>query len=73
MALLLAATGAGLGSLLFGLFDHEAAVAEHLGVPGDRRLLGTVALGWPDGDDRTSRSGGRARPEAPEFIHRGGW
>ncbi len=73
MAILLAASAAGLGSLFFGVFDHEVAVAEVLGIPPDRRLLGTVALGYPDGADRRSSSGRRRRPDPGEFIHHDGW
>lgn len=73
MAMLLAATAAGLGSLLFGVFGNEAAVATTFGIPSDRRLLGAVALGWPDGDDRPSASAGRRRPAPVTFVRRGGW
>lgn len=73
MAMLLAATDAGLGSLLFGAFGREAAVRDDLGIPADRRLLGVVAMGWPDGDDRPSASAGRPRPDPSSFIHRSGW
>lgn len=73
MAMLVAATAHGLGSLLFGLFDREAVVAEALGVPEGRRLVGAVALGWPDGEDRPSRSAARARPAPERFVHRSRW
>lgn len=72
-ALLLAATGAGLGSLLFGLFGHEDAVRSEFAIPDDRRIVGAVALGHPDGDDRPSLSAGRTRPNPSEFIRRTGW
>lgn len=72
MGILLAATAAGLGSLLFGQFGHEAALAERFGIPGDRRALGTIALGWPDAD-RPSQSAGRRRPPLDEIVHLGGW
>jgi nitroreductase len=70
--LLLAAVDAGLGALFYGLFDHERAVLDALGVPGEWRALGVVALGWPT-PDQPGRSAGRARPALPEVIHRGGW
>ncbi|HPB45838.1 MAG TPA: nitroreductase family protein [Microthrixaceae bacterium] len=73
MAMLLAATAEGLGSLLFGQFRHEAAVAQKFGVPAHYRLLGTVALGWPDGGDRSSRSARRGRRELSSVTHRGVW
>lgn len=72
-AMLFAATAHGLGSLLFGLFGHEAAVRDHLGIPDDRRVVGAIALGYADGDDRRSQSGKRARPEPANFTRHGGW
>lgn len=63
MAMLLAATSAGLGSLLFGVFGNESDVATTFGIPGDRRILGAVALGWPDGDDRPSASAWQTPPD----------
>ena len=59
MGLLLAATEAGLGACLFGVFEHEAAVREAFGIPAERRLLATVALGHP-APDRPSASSKRA-------------
>lgn len=74
MAVLLAATAEGLGSLLFGIFDHEAALAGHLGVPDGHRLVGTVALGWPDPSDaRPSASATRRRPALDRVVRRGRW
>lgn len=70
--LLLAAVDAGLGALFFGLFDHERAALDALGVPPGHRALGAVALGWPD-DDEPGRSAGRPRPPLTSVIHRGGW
>ena len=62
MALLYAATGAGLGACFFGVFDHEAPLKARLGIPDAVRLAGTVALGHPDpAADRPSRSSGRPR------------
>jgi nitroreductase len=72
MALLAAATDAGLGALLFGLFERERAVLDALGVPADRRALGAVALGWP-APDEPGRSAGRVRPDLARVVHRGGW
>jgi nitroreductase len=74
MALLLAAEAAGLGALLFGHFDHDAAVRQQLGIPDGRRALGTIALGWPAPEGRApSRSARRGRPDPTQFIHRDGW
>ena len=68
--LLLACTAEGLGACFFGLFEHERAVLDALGVPGDRRGVGTIALGWaaPDEAGRSS-----ARPRRTDAVHRGGW
>ena len=57
---LLASVSAGLGACFFGLFRHEAAVLEALGVPAGRRGVGTLALGHP-APGPESRSAGRPR------------
>lgn len=72
--LLLGAVDAGLGACLFGLFDHEAAVAERFGVPSDRRLVATVSLGYPAaGDEGAGRSATRPRRALGDVVHRGVW
>jgi nitroreductase len=74
MAVLLAATDAGLGSLLFGQFRHTTAVAAAFGIPADRRAVGTIALGWPDAGSGTSgRSASRRRPSLDDIVHLNGW
>lgn len=73
MAMLLAAAAEGLGSLLFGQFGHEAALAATFGIPDGRRAIGTVALGWPAPSDRPSRSATRGRPGLAAFLHDGQW
>jgi nitroreductase len=77
MAMLLAATAEGLGSLLFGQFGHEPAVAAAFGIPAGRRAVGTVALGWPatepGGATRPSASARRGRPSTDDIVHRGRW
>lgn len=70
--LLLGAVDVGLGACLFGLFEHETAVAEVFGVPDDWRLVATVALGHPAPDD-PGRSAGRPRRALDEVIHRNRW
>jgi nitroreductase len=72
MSLLLAAEAAGLGALLFGLFEHEGAVRERFAVPADRRAVGAVALGHR-APDRPSASTGRPRPPLDSVIHRAMW
>ncbi len=73
MTLLHAAVDAGVGALFFGLFEHEPAVADALGLPTGVRPIGTVALGWPAPGDRPSQSAARGRPPVDDIIHRGRW
>ncbi len=69
--LLVSAAAAGLGSCFFGVFEHEAAVIEGLKIPEDRRIVGTVALGYPD-EDRPSSSASRPRRPLDEVVYYGG-
>jgi nitroreductase len=71
--LLLGAVDAGLGACLFGLFDHEPAVAASLGVPDGWRLVAAIALGRPAGDEPSGRSADRPRPPLDEVVHRNRW
>lgn len=73
MLIMLAAADEGLGCLFFGIFDHERAVRLALGIPDGRRLLGTIALGYPSTDERPGRSVNRRRRTVDEVVHRGGW
>lgn len=73
MTLLHAATNVGLGALFFGLFDHEAAVCDALGIPASVRPIGAVSLGWPADTDRVSKSAKRGRPSHDDVVHRGQW
>jgi nitroreductase len=76
MLLLLAATNEGLGALFFGIFRHERALLRELGVPEDRRAIGTIALGWPDVEAAATAprgSGARRRRPVDEIVHRGHW
>ena len=71
---LLAAVDEGLGALFFGLFEHEAALQAALGIPADRRPVGTIALGYAAADaDRPSRSSQRPRRPLDDVVHRGHW
>ena len=72
MTVLLAVEAAGLGALLFGLFDHETAVAAEFGVPDGRRAIGAIAIGHP-APDRPSMSATRQRGGFDEAVHRGEW
>jgi nitroreductase len=73
MAVLLAATDAGLGALFFGIFHGEDALLAELGVPPGRRLIGAVTLGWPAPSDERSPSLDRGRRDRAETVHYGRW
>lgn len=72
--LLLAAEAERLGALLFGMFDHEPAIAEQLGVPDGWRGVATVALGHPAPDGRRPSASARGgRPPLGDQWHRNAW
>jgi len=73
MIALLASVDAGLGALFFGQFEHEPAIKKALGIPEDRRPVGTIALGYPNDEQRPSLSSQRPRRSLDEIVHRGGW
>lgn len=70
--LLLGAVDRGLGACLFGLFDHEPAVAQTFGIPDGRRIVAAVALGHP-APDEPGRSARRPRRPLDDVVHRGRW
>jgi nitroreductase len=70
--LLLGVVDVGLGACMFGLFGHERAVASAFGVPQDRRLVATIAIGHP-AEDRPGRSAGRPRRPLDEVVHHDRW
>lgn len=70
--LLLGAVEVGLGACLFGLFDHEPAVAERFAIPRDRRIVAAIAVGHP-APDEPGRSVGRPRRALDDVVHRGRW
>ena len=72
MTMLLAAEDAGLGALLFGVFEHEDAVRSTFGVPDGFRAVGAIAMGHP-APDRPSQSSQRPRAPFDEIVHRGDW
>jgi nitroreductase len=73
MVALLAAVDEGLGAVFFGQFDHEPAIKEALGIPADRRPVGTIAIGHATAEQRASQSAMRPRRPLEEIVHRGGW
>jgi len=69
MALLLAATEHGLGTLLFGMFSHEGAVRVAFSVPEHFVAVGVVAIGYPDeATPRRGRSADRPRRRADDIL-----
>jgi nitroreductase len=73
MAVLLAATSAGLGAVFFGIFHGERALLDHLGVPPAMRAIGAIAIGWPAPSDHRSPSLARGRRARGERVHYGCW
>lgn len=74
MTLLLGANDAGLGALLFGVFNGEAELRVSLGIPEHLQLLGAIALGWPSTTpEPAGLSAPRPRRSPAEIIHRGRW
>lgn len=71
--LLLLATDQGWGASLFGVFDHEPALMDTFNVPTNRRIVCTVALGWPADNDEPGRSARRTRAPIGDIVHRGSW
>ena len=73
LLMLLTAVDAGLGALFFGIYRNVAALLDELGVPGDYKPIGALAIGYAAENDRPSPSLARGwRPDA-EVIHRGRW
>ena len=74
MLMLLTATDAGLGALFFGIPPDKIATFRHtFGVPYRPHPIGTVAGGYPRGDDRPSPSLRRGHRPVAEVVHRGQW
>jgi nitroreductase len=73
MAMLLAATDAGLGALFFGIFQGEDRLAAALGIPEGHQPIGAIALGWPADVDRPSGSLQRGRRPRTDTVHYGRW
>lgn len=82
MTLLLAAHDAGLGALFFGVFRGEHELRRALSIPERLQLIGAIALGYerlpttPEQDDPAFGKGlsaNRARADADQILHFGGW
>lgn len=73
MTILLGAEASGLGTLFFGLFEHENAVKRRFSVPESFRSVGAIALGIPAKDQRKSNSTKRIRKPLANVVHLGSW
>lgn len=73
MAMLLAATDAGLGAGLLGIFRDEQALLAEMGVPEGYRPIVAMTLGWPAEHDPPSPSIARGRRAGAETVHYGRW
>jgi nitroreductase len=73
MAMLLAATDAGLGALFFGLGGGESELLDRLGVPPGYDPIGAISLGWPAQHDARSPSLARGHRTRSEIVHYGRW
>ncbi len=66
---LLLAVEAELGACLFGVFAHEAAVADRFDLADGERIVATIAIGEPL-PDSPGRSAKRPRPPISSVIRR---
>lgn len=73
MAVLLSATAEGVGAWFFGIFTGERELLDELGVPGDYRAIGAIALGYASDDEVRSPSLARGPKPADEMFHHGRW
>jgi nitroreductase len=73
LAMLLAATDAGLGACFLGNFRGEAELCAALDVPPGHRYVGAVLVGEAGGEDPPSASLARRRRDLYEAVHRGNW
>jgi nitroreductase len=72
MIILLAAVDAGLGGLFFGVAaEHVDAVRGAFGIPGDRTIVGVIALGHPRDTRPSGSTRARRRRPTDEVLHFG--
>ena len=73
LLLLLGAVNDGLGGCFLGNFRGEEELRVALGVPEDRRYVGAVVLGHPEGEDPPTTSARRPVRSFEEVFHQGRW
>ena len=77
MLMLCAAIDEGLGAWFSGIFEHEAAMLAHFGVPERFRPIGFIGLGYPVPKDPvtsgTSSASKRVKRRADDLVHRNRW
>lgn len=73
MAILLAATSQRVGALFFQLHAPEEAIKASLDIPEAKRLIGGIALGYPEGSEAPASPSRRARRALDEVVHKERW
>mgnify|MGYP001969803997 FL=1 len=68
MSILIAAESDDLGSLFFGIFNHENSLKREYSIPTEYNAIGTIALGHPAKHQRASKSTSRERATLEELI-----
>ena len=71
---LLAAENAGLGALLFAVFNNVSEIRKEFGIPTNLQMLGAVAIGIADqASPQKGVSATRARRSVDSVIHHNHW
>jgi nitroreductase len=72
MTFLLALEDAGLGALFFA-HANEAGLRTEFNIPDSVEVLGTIAFGYADTNQRKGRSSSRATKSVASALHRSNW
>lgn len=72
MTFLLALEDAGLGALFFA-HANEPELRREFNIPDSVQMLGTIAFGYAENDDRKGRSSARATSNVASVVHRSNW
>lgn len=73
MLVLMAATANNIGSLFFQLHADHRVIADELGIPAGRELIGAIALGLPAGDEPATSPSRRPRRAFDDVVHDEEW